>query len=86
MRSKTRVWSDLAIDPKSKGKREGEREEHEEHEEFTHTRQPDTTDTYPRGSMDYANRINPEETRSRIPSGEIGEGDESRSGRESGEH
>ena len=81
------MWPDFAVDPKSKGEGEGEREEHdehEEHEELTHAHQPDTIDTYPRGSMDHANRINPEETCGRIPSGEIGEGDESRSGRESG--
>ena len=44
------MWPDLAIDPKSKGEREGEREErdeHEEHEELTHAHQPDTIDTYP---------------------------------------
>ena len=64
------MWPDLAVDPKSKEGREGEREEHdehEEHEELTHARQPDTTDTYPLGSMDHANRINPGETRGRIP-------------------
>jgi hypothetical protein len=52
-----RLWPDLAVDPKSKGEREEEREEHdehEEHEELTHARQPDTIDTYPRGSMDHA--------------------------------
>ena len=44
------MWPDLAVDPKSKGGREGEREEHdehEEHEELTHAHQPDTIDTYP---------------------------------------
>ena len=44
------MWPDLAVDPKSKGGREGEREEHDEHEEhdeLTHAHQPDTIDTYP---------------------------------------
>ena len=68
-----------------KGERGGEAEEHEEREEHTknHAHQPDTIDAYPHGSMDRANRIRPEETRGRIPRGETGGEDESRSGRES---
>ncbi|KAK1681441.1 hypothetical protein QYE76_042289 [Lolium multiflorum] len=70
-----------------KGERGGE-VEHEEHEEHTkiHAHQPDTIDAYPHGSMDRANRIRPEETRGRIPRGETGGEDESRSGRESVKH
>jgi hypothetical protein len=55
----------------SKGEREGEAEEHEEREEHN-AHQPDTIDTYPRGSMDHANRITTGETRGRIPEREIG--------------
>ena len=64
------MWPDLAVDPKSKGEGEGEREEHdehEEHEELTHAHLPDTTDTYPRGSMDHADRISYGRDRGRIP-------------------
>ena len=52
-----------------KGERGGEAEEHEEHEEHTkiHAHQPDTPDTYPRDSVDHANRISKEEARGRIP-------------------
>ena len=65
-----------------KGERGGEVEEHEEHTKI-HAHQPDTIDAYPHGSMDRANRIRPEETRGRIPRGETGGEDESRSERES---
>ena len=44
-------------------------------ETHAHT-QPDTPDAYLRGSMDHANRISEEETRGRIPRGEIGVGEE----------
>jgi hypothetical protein len=32
------VWPDLAVDPKSKGEKVGEREEHDEHEEHEDSR------------------------------------------------
>ncbi|KAK1681460.1 hypothetical protein QYE76_042308 [Lolium multiflorum] len=56
----------LRMTQESKGEREGEAEEHEEREEHN-AHQPDTIDTYPRGSMDHANRITTGETRGRIP-------------------
>ena len=34
---------------------------------LTHAHQPDTPDTYPRDSVDHANRISKEEARGRIP-------------------
>jgi hypothetical protein len=62
------LWPDLAIDPKTRGeKRERiKNTKNTKNAKNKHTHQPDIIESYPRGSMDHANRINPEETRGTI--------------------